>query len=51
MNKEWHAGIPMPPKAALQQRIDWHKQHQQHCACREVPRSLAPYFKLTTRPS
>ena len=22
----------MPPKATLQQRIDWHRKHQEHCA-------------------
>jgi hypothetical protein len=47
MNKQWHATNPMPSKPTLQQRIDWHKEHRQHCACREVPKSLALYFKLT----
>ena len=45
MNGEWHAAHPMPPKATLEQRVQWHKEHQKHCACREVPKSLAPYFK------
>jgi hypothetical protein len=45
MNKTWHEQNKMPAKATLQQRIEWHRQHQQHCACREVPSSLLPYIK------
>jgi hypothetical protein len=41
MNKQWHAENKMPPKASLEQRIQWHREHQLHCACREVPRSVA----------
>jgi hypothetical protein len=45
MNKAWHAENPMPAKATLEQRIQWHREHQLQCACREVPKSLAPYIK------
>jgi len=45
MNKEWHARNKMPPKATLEQRIKWHNEHRQRCACREVPKSLLPYLK------
>jgi hypothetical protein len=45
MNKDWHAKNPMPPKATLEQRIHWHREHLKHCACREVPKSLAAYIK------
>lgn len=45
MNKEWHAKNQMPKKATLEQRVQWHKEHRKHCACREVPKSLAAYFK------
>lgn len=44
MNKEWHSAHPMPKNATLQQRIEWHREHQERCACREVPRSIAAYF-------
>jgi hypothetical protein len=37
----------MPPKATQEQRIEWHREHQQHCACREIPKSLQPYLKKT----
>ncbi len=40
MNKLWHDRNKMPLKATLEQRIQWHREHQIHCACREVPRSL-----------
>jgi hypothetical protein len=45
MNKEWHSKNPMPAKATLDQRVDWHKEHQKHCACRQAPKSLLPYLK------
>jgi hypothetical protein len=45
MNREWHAKNQMPPKASLDQRIRWHREHQKHCACREVPKSLLPRMK------
>ena len=40
MNKLWHSQNKMPAKATLEQRIQWHKEHQQHCACREAPKGL-----------
>jgi hypothetical protein len=46
MNKLWHAENRMPAKATLEQRIQWHKEHQEHCACREVPKSLLAYIKI-----
>jgi hypothetical protein len=46
MNKLWHDKNKMPAKATLEQRINWHKQHQEHCACREAPKDLLKYFKL-----
>ena len=45
MNKPWHAANPMPPKPTLEQRIQWHREHQKQCACREVPKSLLPHMK------
>jgi len=46
LNREWHAQNRMPPKATLEQRIQWHKEHLKHCACREeLPKSVAPYIK------
>jgi hypothetical protein len=45
MNKLWHSQNPMPPKATLDQRIQWHREHLKQCACREVPKSLVPYIK------
>ena len=48
MNKEWHAKNPMPPKATLQQRIDWHREHTKECACREAPKSLLLYMRKKT---
>jgi hypothetical protein len=40
MNKLWHVRNKMPPQGILAQRIRWHREHQMHCACRDVPKSL-----------
>ncbi len=45
MNKLWHEQNKMPPKATLDQRIRWHKEHQKHCACRQAPKSLQKLIK------
>jgi hypothetical protein len=45
MNKQWHAENTMPRKATLEQSIQWHREHQLHCACREVPKKLQPSIK------
>jgi hypothetical protein len=45
MNKTWHAKNRMPAKATLEQRIEWHREHQKNCQCRQIPKSLLEYFK------
>ena len=40
MNKLWHQQNKMPAKPSLEQRIQWHQEHQIHCACREAPKGL-----------
>jgi hypothetical protein len=46
MNTLWHAQNKLPPKATLEQRIQWHKEHQKHCACRKFPKSLLSFTKI-----
>lgn len=37
-NCGWHKLHPMPDNATIDQRIEWHLQHMQHCQCRtELP--------------
>ncbi len=50
MNKTWHQKNSMPAKATLAQRIKWHKEHQKHCSCRGVPKSLEKYFSEKKQP-
>ncbi|HEX5113035.1 MAG TPA: hypothetical protein VFV79_09315 [Saprospiraceae bacterium] len=40
INKEWHLKHKMPKNPTLEQRIAWHKEHQKHCACRDMPDQL-----------
>jgi hypothetical protein len=30
----------MPPRATLEQRVAWHREHQLACACRPIPAKL-----------
>ena len=40
INAEWHRAHRMPKSPTLQQRLDWHLEHQKHCNCRETPEKL-----------
>jgi hypothetical protein len=41
INKQWHEANRMPARASLDQRIAWHREHQQHCSCRAMPARIA----------
>ncbi len=40
INKEWHEANSMPRNPTLEQRIRWHVEHAQKCACRPIPPKL-----------
>jgi hypothetical protein len=40
LNREWHVSHRMPQRATLEQRIDWHLEHQRHCGCRGIPERI-----------
>ena len=40
VNAVWHRANPMPKNAAMDQRIAWHLEHQEHCRCRGIPRKV-----------
>ena len=39
-NKEWHLAYRMPKNATMQQRINWHIEHQKNCSCRPIPQKI-----------
>jgi hypothetical protein len=45
LNRAWHAKHRMPAKATLDQRIQWHLDHREHCGCRPIPAKLAAAMK------
>lgn len=46
INVAWHRLHPMPKNATIDQRIEWHLQHVQHCECRkELPLKLMEEMK------
>ena len=34
LNAEWHRAHPMPKNPTMDQRIEWHLEHQRECGCR-----------------
>lgn len=40
LNREWHRLHRMPEKASEEERLAWHLEHAQHCACRPIPAKL-----------
>ncbi len=41
INVEWHDAHPMPKNATLDQRVEWHLEHQRECHCREgLPKTV-----------
>ena len=47
MNAVWHDAHPMPPRATLAQRVDWHVAHARACECRPMPADVVA--ELTRR--
>lgn len=37
MNEDWHNEHPLGSSASMEERVRWHLQHQQKCACRPIP--------------
>jgi hypothetical protein len=40
----------MPKNATAQQRIAWHRAHQEHCGCRPIPSKLLEQIESPGRP-
>jgi hypothetical protein len=45
INKEWHEQNKMPLKPTLEQRMQWHLEHQKNCQCRPIPENLKKQMK------
>lgn len=37
VNENWHKNNPIPQKVTINQRIQWHVDHQRECGCRPIP--------------
>jgi hypothetical protein len=41
INAAWHKAHRMPPRATLDQRVEWHIEHLKACACRtDLPATI-----------
>jgi hemerythrin-like domain-containing protein len=40
LNAAWHSAHRMPKNPTLDQRIEWHLEHEQNCSCRPMPQQL-----------
>jgi len=49
LNKEWHEKNRMPKNPTLEQRMKWHLEHSNHCACRPIPGKLLVEIKKRHR--
>jgi uncharacterized protein YdhG (YjbR/CyaY superfamily) len=45
MNSEWHKKHVLGKGASLEERIAWHRGHQERCACRPIPPKLAEQMR------
>jgi hypothetical protein len=37
INKEWHSQNKMPKIPSMEDRIQWHIEHEKNCSCRPMP--------------
>jgi hypothetical protein len=40
MNVKWHEQHVLPRRASLEERMTWHRAHQEQCGCRPIPARL-----------
>jgi hypothetical protein len=40
INREWHLNNKMSKNPTLEQRIQWHLEHEKNCKCRPIPEKL-----------
>ena len=46
INAEWHKANRMPPRATLDQRVQWHLAHVAACRCRtDLPATIVAELK------
>jgi hypothetical protein len=43
--RRWHEQNRMPKNPTAQQRVEWHLEHAQHCACRPIPAGVLTLIK------
>ena len=48
INAEWHKAHRMPKNPTLEQRIVWHKEHAEQCACRPLSEKMKEAIKQHT---
>ena len=45
LNVERHKKNKMPKNSTIEQRIEWHLEHQKNCKCRGIPEKLKEEMK------
>jgi hypothetical protein len=52
INREWHLNNKMPKNSTLEQRIQWHLEHEKNCQCRPIPAKLLEEMaKIKAKPN
>ncbi|MFH1072417.1 MAG: hypothetical protein V1743_03235 [Nanoarchaeota archaeon] len=39
-DKQWHEKHKMPQNPSMDDRLQWHLEHAEHCDCRKIPEKL-----------
>lgn len=45
LNAEWHKNNRMPKNPSFEQRVQWHSEHVQQCACRKPTGAILEELK------
>ena len=45
INNKWHLQHKMPKNPTIDERIQWHLEHEKNCQCRPIPPSLRKKIK------
>jgi hypothetical protein len=45
INAKWHKENRMLKNPTIEQRIEWHIEHQKNCSCRPIPDKLLEEMK------
>jgi len=46
INQDWHLKNKMPKNPTFEERVKWHLEHEKHCSCRPIPKTLLAEMRV-----